>query len=332
VSDSLLIVVGLLAFIAVAGVGIVVASAGGGDAQAAKRAQAVVGRGKGDRGKGGPNAQRNQAADINQRRKQIVRTLKEQEKKRRAAALDVAAKLRQAGLSITLKTFWIIAGGVGLTMTVGAMALHMKPLVAIMVGFVGGCGLPLWVVGFLAKRRRAKFGAAFADAVDIIVRGLRSGLPLHDCLKVIGRECAEPLAGEFRRLVEGQALGVSLDQGLERMHERMPTPELRFFAIVLNIQQKTGGNLGEALGNLSAVLRGRRMMREKIKALSSEAVSSAGVIGCLPPGVGMLISLTDPHYLSIMFEDPRGHMLLFIGAGIMSFGIFVMRKMINFKF
>ncbi len=329
-SDGLLILVGVLAFVMVAGVGLVVAGVGAGDAKASKRAQAVVGRGRGDRSKG--QATRGQPVDMNQRRKQILRSLQEQEKKRRAAAFDIEAKLRQAGLNISLKTFWLVAGGLGLAMAFVALLLRLNPLVALMVGFVCGAGLPLWIVGFLAKRRRAKFGSAFADAVDIVVRGLRSGLPLHDCLKVIGRECPEPLAGEFRRLVEGQALGVTLEQGLERMHERMPTPELKFFSIVLNIQQKTGGNLGEALGNLSAVLRGRRMMREKIKALSSEAVASAAVIGCLPPGVGVLITLTDKHYLEIMFKDPRGHMLLFAAAGIMSFGIFVMRKMINFKF
>jgi tight adherence protein B len=184
----------------------------------------------------------------------------------------------------------------------------------------------------MAKKRRAKFGMAFADAVDIIVRGLRSGLPLHDCLKVIGKECPEPLAGEFRRLVESLSMGLTMDQGLEKMNERMPTPELRFFSIVLNIQQKTGGNLGEALGNLSAVLRGRRMMREKIKALSSEAVSSAAVIGCLPPGVGTLLSFVNPKYLMPMFADPRGHMMLAAAAVIMTMGILVMRKMINFKF
>jgi tight adherence protein B len=164
------------------------------------------------------------------------------------------------------------------------------------------------------------------------VRGLRSGLPLHDCLKMIGKECPEPLAGEFRRLVESLSMGVTLEQGLEKMHERMPAPELRFFAIVLGIQQKTGGNLGEALGNLSTVLRGRRMMREKIKALSSEAVSSAGVIACLPPGVAGLLSVVNPHYLSAMFTDPRGHLMLAMGAGTMTTGILVMRKMINFKF
>jgi tight adherence protein B len=201
-----------------------------------------------------------------------------------------------------------------------------------MAGFVSGAGVPLWVLGLLAKRRNNKFGMAFADAVDIIVRGLRSGLPLHDCLKVIGKESPEPLGGEFRRLVENLSMGMTLEQGLEKMHERLPAPELRFFAIVLNIQQKTGGNLGEALGNLSAVLRGRRMMREKIKALSSEAVASAAVIGCLPIGVGALLSVVNPRYLSIMFTDPRGHLLLAAGAVIMGMGTMVMRKMINFKF
>jgi tight adherence protein B len=329
-NDLLLIVVGLLAFVSVAGVGLAVAGSSNGSAKAAKRAQAIVSRGRGD-GARRP-AGKGQSVDTGQRRKQILRTLQEQEKKRRAAAFDASAKLRQAGLTLSVTAFWLVSGGLGLVVATLALVLHMKLIMALMAGFVGGAGVPLWFIGMLATRRRARFGAAFADAVDIIVRGLRSGLPLHDCLKVIGKECPEPLAGEFRRLVEGQALGVTLEQGLEKMHERMPTPELKFFSIVLNIQQKTGGNLGEALGNLSAVLRGRRMMREKIKALSSEAVSSAGVIGCMPVAVGGMITLTNPHYLQVMFTDPRGHLLLAIAAGIMAVGTLVMRKMINFKF
>jgi len=326
-SDMLLIVVGLLAFVSVGGIGVVVAGSPNSAAKAAKRAQAIANRGRSER-----SQRRGQTTDTSQRRKQILRTLQEQEKKRRAAAFDATTKLRQAGLSFSAKAFWLGSGALGLVVATVALVLHIKLMIALMMGFVGGAGVPLWFIGVMAKKRRAKFGSSFADAVDIIVRGLRSGLPLHDCLKVIGKECPEPLAGEFRRLNEGQAMGVTLEQGLERMYDRLPTPELKFFAIVLNIQQKTGGNLGEALGNLSTVLRGRRMMREKIKALSSEAVASAAVIGCLPPGVGTLITLTNPHYLQVMFTDPRGHMLLMIAAGIMSFGIFVMRKMINFKF
>src|SRR5690606_34751816 len=151
---------------------------------------------------------------------------------------------------------------------------------------------PRWILNFLAKKRTKQFTAAFSDALDIIVRGIKSGLPVHDCLRIIGQETPEPLAGEFRRLNESIGMGMTIDQALEKMYERMPTSELRFFIIVLVIQQKTGGNLAEALGNLSAVLRSRKLMREKIKALSSEALASAWIIGCLPPGVVALIMIT----------------------------------------
>jgi tight adherence protein B len=328
--DPMILVIAVLAFVAVAGTGAVLAGAGSGSAKTAKRVQAVAQ--KRTPGRSGATVRPAPNADAAQRRKQLQRTLQEQEKKRRAAAFDAGAKLRQAGLSLDVKTFWLISAGFGVVVTALALVIHIKLLPALMTGFVAGGGVPLWWIGGMAKKRRAKFGMAFADAVDIIVRGLRSGLPLHDCLKVIGAECPEPLSGEFRRLVESLSMGVTLEQGLEKMHERMPTPELRFFAIVLGIQQKTGGNLGEALGNLSAVLRGRRMMREKIKALSSEAVSSAGVIGCLPPGVGGLLSVVNPKYLLPMFTDPRGHMMLAAAAVIMTMGILVMKKMINFKF
>lgn len=328
--DPMLVVIAGLAFVVVAGAGLILAGVGSDSGKTAKRVQAVAHKGRGALKPAGPRLPA--SADAAQRRKQLQRTLQEQEKKRRAAAFDAAAKLRQAGLALEVKTFWLISGGFGLGAAMFALVLHMKPWVALMLGFVSGAGVPLWILGVLAKRRSAKFAMAFADAVDIIVRGLRSGLPLHDCLKVIGKESPEPLAGEFRRLVESLSMGMTLDQGLEKMHERMPAPELRFFAIVLNIQQKTGGNLGEALGNLSAVLRGRRMMREKIKALSSEAVASAAVIGCLPPGVAGLLSVVNPHYLEVMFTDPRGHLMLAGGAVVMGMGTMVMRKMINFKF
>jgi tight adherence protein B len=328
--DPLLIVITVLAFVAVGGVGLVFAGAGSSSSKTAKRVQAVVQKGKGSARNA--NLRAPTSADAAQRRKQLQRTLEAQEKKRRASALDAGAKLRQAGLALDAKTFWLGSGIIGLVAAGAILIVGLPPLMAVMAGFVVGGGVPLWVVGFLAKRRANKFAMAFADAVDIIVRGLRSGLPLHDCFKVIGKESPEPLAGEFRRLVENLSMGMTLEQALEKMYDRMPAPELRFFAIVLNIQQKTGGNLGEALGNLSTVLRSRRMMREKIKALSSEAVSSAGVIGCLPPGVAGLLSVVNPHYLSVLFTDPRGHLLLAAGATIMSFGIMVMRKMINFKF
>ena len=231
-----------------------------------------------------------------------------------------------------MRTFWIISGAIGLTVAAILLALGQMPLVALGGAFAAGFGLPRWVVGFLATGRTKKFTEAFSDAIDIIVRGIKSGLPVHDCLKISGKECPEPLAGEFRILTENVGMGMPIDQSLERMYERMPTNELRFFAIVLSIQAKTGGNLAEALGNLSTVLRARKLMGEKIKALSAEAIASAFIIGCLPPGVVVLITVTSPAYMQPLFTDPRGHLMLLAGAIWMSLGIFVMRKMINFKF
>lgn len=326
----LLMLVAALAFIAIAGVGMVLAGASASGQRAAKRAQAITAP-RGRTEKAQRNAVRASQMDASQRRKQIVRSLKENEKRQRAAAFNLTNRIHQAGLSLSVQAFCIGAAGFGLVCMAIALTLHQPLYLVVLIGFVGGAGAPFWLLGVLAKRRRAQFVLAFADATDIIVRGIRSGLPLHDCLKVIGRESPEPLAGEFRRLVENIGMGMPLEQALDKICERMPTPEMRFFAIVLNIQQKAGGNLGEALANLSSVIRGRRLMREKVKALSGEAVASAFIIGALPPLVMLLITITSPHYLNIMFTDPRGHMMLGVAVLLMVMGILVMRKMINFK-
>ena len=325
----LVIVVAVLAFITIGGIGWVFVGGDSGSARAAKRAQAIV--------SGGPRETRarGRAAVANtqeSRRKQILQTLKDQERQQKKATLAIAARLQQAGLSVSVRTFWIASIVFGLGLGLLALIATQKPLIALGLAFAAGLGLPRWLVGFLAKRRIKMFTEAFSDAIDIIVRGIKSGLPVHDCLKIIGRECPEPLAGEFRRMVENVGMGMAMDQSLEKMYERMPTNELRFFSIVLAIQQKAGGNLAEALNNLSTILRARKMMREKIKALSSEAIASSFIIGSLPPGVVAMISLTNPAYMAPMFSDPRGHLML-LGAAIwMSLGILVMRNMINFKF
>lgn len=327
--DQSTLVIGL---VAVVGFGIVVALgfafAGGRTSQerAVQRAQTIT---------GGSPARRVRAPTVNnaeQRRRQIMKSLQEQEKQQKKARVSLANKLKQAGLNISVMQFWMAGGGFGVAIALFAIMMRANPLVALGLGGAAGLGLPQWVLGFLAKRRTGKFTSAFSDAMDIIVRGIKSGLPVHDCLKIIGRETPEPLAGEFRRLVENIAMGMSLDQSLEKLYDHMPTAEVRFFSIVMNIQQKTGGNLAEALGNLSAVLRSRKLMREKVKALSSEATSSAFIIGCLPPGVILLIMLWTPSYMAPMFSDHRGWMMLG-GSGIwMGLGIFVMARMINFKF
>jgi tight adherence protein B len=325
----LFILAGVLGFITIAGLGFVFAGSGdAGSAKTVKRAQLIAG---GDRQTVAARAKA-AANTPDARRKAILKTLKEQDQQKKKASLSIAARLRAAGLGDNTRNFYIISGVIGLTVGLILLVLRQMPLIALGAAFGAGFGLPRWVVGMLAKARTKKFTGAFSDAIDIIVRGIKSGLPVHDCLKIIGKECPEPLAGEFRILTENVGMGMSMDQALERMYERMPTNELRFFTIVLAIQAKTGGNLAEALGNLSTVLRARKMMAEKIKALSAEAVASAFIIGSLPPGVVGLISVTAPTYMAPMFTDQRGHLMLLVAGFWMSVGIFVMRKMINFKF
>jgi len=321
----LTIIVAVLGFVMVAGLGM--AFAGGGDAKTVKRTQAISGPSR-DR-----NARTKPAAnEPGARRKQLLKSLKEQERQQRKAQLTLGARLQQAGLSITVTQFWVVSGVFGGVLLLIMLLLRQVIWVDLGVPFVAALGIPRWVVGFLATRRTKAFTEAFADAIDVIVRGIKSGLPVHDCLRIISHESPAPLGPEFQRLVENLAVGLTMDQAMEQMYERMPTNELRFFSIVLAIQQKTGGNLAEALGNLSAVLRARKLMREKIKALSSEAKASAFIIGSLPPAVVGLISVTAPAYMGVMFSDPRGKLMLLGGVIWMAMGIFVMRKMINFKF
>jgi tight adherence protein B len=323
----------VLAFITVGGLGWAIVGGDPAQARTVKRAQTIV-SGAGSQAGKLERAARAKSVVNNpdNRRKQILKTLKEQERQQRKATITLEARLRQAGLKTTVQTFWIISGALGLTLFGLLFAVKHNIWIALALGFAAAFGLPRWVVGFLAKRRTKAFTELFSDAIDIIVRGIKSGLPVHDCLKIIGRESSEPLGSEFVRLVENVGMGMTMEQSLEQMYGRMPTNELRFFTIVMAIQQKTGGNLAEALGNLSQVLRGRKLMREKIKALSSEAIASSFIIGSLPPAVVAMISVTSPAYMSIMYNDPRGQLMLLGGVVWMGIGIFVMRKMINFKF
>ena len=317
----------ILAFITIGGLGW--AFVGGGDSsqQAVKRAQAFGGA------KQNNAAARKAAANTPEaRRKQIMQQLQEAERLERKARVNLPAKLKQAGLTINVQTFWIISAVLGVVAFLLPLLFGLNIFICLGVAVVFGLGLPRWIVGFLGKGRRKKFSSHFADAVDVIVRGIKSGLPVHDCFKIIARESPAPLGPEFQKLVEGMGVGLTLPQALDKMYERMPTPELKFFAIVIGIQQKTGGNLAEALSNLSTVLRARKMMGEKIKALSSEATASAGIIGSLPPAVMILVSLTTPAYMAKLFTDPRGQFMLLVAVIMMSFGVFVMKKMISFKF
>ncbi|WP_449254135.1 type II secretion system F family protein [Brevundimonas naejangsanensis] len=319
----------VLAFITIGGVGWVLVGGDDSSGQAVKRAKVLAT----SRTDSVAAAKRAAAANTPEaRRKQIMVQLREVDRRERKARMTTSAKLKQAGLELSLRTFVIISVAMGLIGALLAFVLGGNILIVLGVGIAMGLGLPRWVVNMKAKARMKKFALAFPDAVDVLVRGIKTGLPVHDCFKVIARESPEPLAGEFRLLVEGMGVGLTLADALDKMYTRMPTPELKFFAIVIAIQQKSGGNLAEALSNLTSVLRARRMMGEKIKAMSSEAVASAAIIGSLPPAVMIMVTLTSPSYMMLLFTDVRGHVMLLGAVMWMATGVFVMKRMINFKF
>ena len=322
--------VAVLAFAAVGGAGFVLAGGGAAsDARTAKRVQALAGGPA--RGERGVRTAKPAGEAAALRRKQMLANLKAVERQERKAKLTVEGRIQQAGLSWSVRNFWIGRVVVGLLFGVVALVVGRNPLIGLGVAFVAGFGLPLWLLGMIKKKRHKAFTEEFPNAIDIIVRGIKSGLPVSDCLKVIAAESPDPCGMEFRKLVENLGMGLALDQAMDKMYARMSVSEVRFFAIVLAIQQRSGGNLAEALGNLSAVLRARKLMREKIKAMSGEAVASAAIIGILPPGVMLLVTVTSPDYMTPLFTTSTGHLALLIGAAMMSFGIFVMRRMINFK-
>lgn len=269
-----------------------------------------------------------------QRRKAVQETLKELEQKQKAAKKKQTLKhqIEQAGLDISPRLFIALAGVAGLLFGLFMYVSGQPYYVALGGTFATALGLPRWLLGFLKNRRQKAFMEEFANALDVIVRGVKAGLPIGECLKIIARESADPVGSEFTELVEGQKVGISLEQGLARMYERMPLAEVNFFMIVLTIQQKSGGNLSEALGNLSTVLRSRKLMRSKIQAMSSEAKASAMIIGSLPPGVMTMVYITTPDYINLLFTEQTGNIMLVGGVLWMATGVLIMKKMINFNF
>jgi len=279
-----------------------------------------------------PVAARQAQKDQRSRREQIEGSLKEVEARRKKDKITLAARLAQAGLDWQPRKFMIVSAIFGVFGFALAMFAGGGPLAAIGLAFAFGFGLPRWILSFLKKRREKAFLKALPDAVDVIVRGIKAGLPLFESLKVVAADSPEPLRSEFSAIIETQAIGMPLGEACSRLYERMPVPEANFFGIVIAIQQKSGGNLSEALGNLSKVLRDRKKMAEKIQAMSMEAKASAGIIGALPPIVMLLVYLTTPAYISLLWTHPTGQLML-VGCIVwMSMGILVMKKMINFDF
>ena len=274
------------------------------------------------------------ADELALKKKQVQENLKELEKRKAAKnKMTMRLRLMRSGIEATPRQFYITSAIVGLVvLAIGLVFMGENRLYAIPLAISAGFGLPRWVLNFLSKRRQNKFIDEFANAIDVIVRGVKSGLPLVECLEIIARETPEPVRGEFRELMEQQRIGVPLGECFQKMMDRVPLPEVSFFAIVVAIQSQAGGNLAEALGNLSGVLRSRKQLAAKVKALSSEAKASAAILAALPFIVMIMVYLTSPDYISLLWEDKMGHVFLAVAGFWMSAGIWVMRQMINFKY
>jgi len=267
------------------------------------------------------------------RRVQVEESMKELENRlAEAKKLPLSMRISQAGLSWTKQQFIIGSSILGAGIFLLGFFLGAPLLAAVGFGLAAGFGLPRWVLGHLKKRREAKFIAALPDAVDVIVRGIKAGLPLFDSIKVVVADAPEPLRSEFSAIIETQTIGMPLGEACLKLYDRMPLPEANFFGIVIAIQTKSGGNLSEALGNLSKVLRDRKKMRAKIQAMSMEAKASAAIIGALPPLVMVMVYIMTPDYISLLWTHPTGRIMLAGCVLWMGSGIFVMKKMINFDF
>jgi tight adherence protein B len=267
------------------------------------------------------------------RREQVEGTLRQiEQRSKKAKRPPLSVRLTQAGLNWSKRRFIITSAVLGVAGFAAALVLGAGLLAALAFGFAAGFGFPLWLLSFLKNRREAKFLQNLPDAVDVIVRGIKAGLPLLDSLRMISNEAVEPVRSEFRAIIETQTVGIPLGEACLKLYERMPVPESNFFGIVVSIQQRAGGNLSEALGNLSRVLRDRKKMKAKIQAMSMEAKASASIIGALPLAVMSLVWLTSPQYIELLWTNPTGHIMLACSGIWMSIGVFVMRKMINFDF
>jgi tight adherence protein B len=281
-------------------------------------------------------ASRDRVAEAAKRRKSVQDSLKELDAKQLAADKNIKkpplrVQLRQAGMQVSVERFYIYSVICGIALA--ALAYFVGAPLLILPGalLAGVFGLPRWFVSFRRARRVKAFLNEFPNALDVIVRAVKSGLPLNDGIRLIATEAQEPVKTEFRRIVESQQVGMSMPDATLRMPETMPCQEAGFFGIVIQIQQQAGGNLSEALGNLSRVLRDRKKMRAKVQALSMEAKASAAIIGALPFIVAFLVYLSSPNYIMPLFTTSTGHLILGVSGIWMSIGIFVMRKMMNFE-
>jgi tight adherence protein B len=321
------LVYALLAIVAVGAAGFALAPAMFGSRRADKRMRALQGDIQANR------RQDSAAREREARRRSVQEVLKTQnDALAKSKRLPLQALIFQAGMKIKARAFIRNQVIVGLVAAVLLFLVQVPWYYALIIGGALGYVGPRWYLGRRRKSYQNKFLDELPNAVEAIVRGVRSGLPLNDSIRLVAKEAKEPVKSEFQRVLDQQAVGKSMAEAVPILFDRVPVPEVNFFIVVITVQQQAGGNLSEALGNLARVLRSRKAMKLKIKAMSSEAKASAGIIGSLPFIVAILVSLTSPTYLLPLVTTTTGELWLGIAAVMLALGVFVMRKMVAFDF
>jgi tight adherence protein B len=265
------------------------------------------------------------------RRKQMSDHLKalEDGQKRRVTLSD---RITQAGIKTTTFNYFAFCGAMAIAGFFIGMAMFQSLFFAACCAVIVGAGVPHWGLGHLRSKRLKKFSNDFPDTIDVIVRGVKSGLPLLECIKIIANESEDPIRSEIVTVLSEQNMGMSISDAFDRMSRNVPIQEVRFFSICITLQQKTGGSLADSLSNLSRVLRERKKMKNKIQAFSSEAKSSAMIIGSMPILVGLLLMLIAPDYIGLIFSTSTGVVVMICSGVWMCIGIFVMHQLINFDY
>ena len=322
---TILLIILAMVTVGAAGFALVPSALGGGRAE--KRRKALQGDVRVNR------LEATAARTRDDRRKSVQQALKSQTDALNAKKrVTLPQLLFQAGMTIKPAAFIrnsIIFGVVVLVvLVVVQVPIYLAPVFAVAAGYL----LPRWWVGRKRKKYQDRFLDELPNAVEAIVRGVKTGLPLNDSIRVVAKDAKEPVRSEFARVLDQQAFGLSMTEAVTVLLDRVPLPEVNFFVVVITVQQQAGGNLSEALGNLAKVLRNRKKMKQKIKAMSSEAKASAGIIGSLPFVVGTLVSVVSPAYLGPLFFTPLGHIWLGVGIFMLALGIFVMNRMIQFDY
>lgn len=322
------LILAFLAVVAVGAAGMALVPSMLGGSRADKRINALKGDIQANR------REANATRTRDQRRKDIQQTLKTQTQllEKRKKRVPLQDQIYQAGLKTKRSAFIRNQVIVGVVVFAICFLLQVPLLFAFVFGVAGGYLLPKMFLGNRRKRYQNLYLDELPNAVEAIVRGVKSGLPLNDSMRLVAKEAKEPIKSEFQRVLDQQAVGKSMGEAVNILFDRMPLPEVNFFIVVITVQQQAGGNLSEALGNLARVLRNRKKMKQKVKAMSSEAKASAGIVGSLPFIVALLVSLTTPGYLLPLVTEPIGQIWLGIAVILMGTGIFIMNRMVQFDF